>query len=149
MFWSVHVSFSDGGPLIETLEFFEISHGSDQPFNFLPYLSLSTQYYILIPLIGCQKFYRTKHYSQKPNWTEVGRGCAGGCVYMYFCYCFGRRLWERRVEVTTRGALRENYSLHFVVINIKRKIDQLVWFNRPVLKDLRDNNLMSLPWFIP
>ena len=28
-------SASDEVPLLETLEFFEISHGSDQPFNFL------------------------------------------------------------------------------------------------------------------
>ena len=33
-------------PLKETLDFFEISHGSYQPFNFLPYLSLSSQYSI-------------------------------------------------------------------------------------------------------
>ena len=32
------VSFSDEGPLLETLEFFEISHGSYQLLNFLPYL---------------------------------------------------------------------------------------------------------------
>ena len=32
---SEHVSFSDEGPLLETLEFFEINHGSYQPFNFL------------------------------------------------------------------------------------------------------------------
>ena len=30
------VSFSAEGPLLETLDFFEISHGSDQPFSFLP-----------------------------------------------------------------------------------------------------------------
>ena len=38
---SEHVSFSDEGPLLETLEFFEISHGSYQSFNFLPYLFIS------------------------------------------------------------------------------------------------------------
>ena len=36
---------------LQTLEFFEISHGSYQPLNFSPYLSLSTQYSILISLI--------------------------------------------------------------------------------------------------
>ena len=46
-FWE-HVSSSEEGPLHKTLEFFEISHGSYKPFNFLPYLSLSTQYSILI-----------------------------------------------------------------------------------------------------
>ena len=45
---SEHVSFSDEELLLETLIFFEISYGSYQPFNFLPYLSLSTQYSILI-----------------------------------------------------------------------------------------------------
>ena len=49
--YSEYVSFSDEGPLLKTLEFYEISHGSYQPFNFLPYLSLSTQYAILISLI--------------------------------------------------------------------------------------------------
>ena len=34
--------FDGEGPLLETLEFFEISYGSYQPFNFLPYLALST-----------------------------------------------------------------------------------------------------------
>ena len=33
--------------LLETLEFFEISYGSCQPLNFLPYLSLTTQYFII------------------------------------------------------------------------------------------------------
>ena len=47
---SEHVSHSDEGPLFETLGFFEISHGSYQLFNFLPYLSLCTQYSILISL---------------------------------------------------------------------------------------------------
>ena len=37
--------------LLETLEFFLISHGTYQSFNFLPYLSLST-HYSLISLIG-------------------------------------------------------------------------------------------------
>ena len=46
--FSEHVSFSYEGPLLETLEFFEISHGSCQPLNFLPYLTLSTQYSISI-----------------------------------------------------------------------------------------------------
>ena len=32
----------------ETLEFFEISVGSSQPLNVLPYLTLSTQYPIFI-----------------------------------------------------------------------------------------------------
>ena len=32
---SEHVSFSDEGPLLETLEFFEISHASYQPFNYI------------------------------------------------------------------------------------------------------------------
>ena len=50
---SEHVSFSDEGPLLETLEFFEISHGSYQPLNFLPYLTLSTQYSIFITCIYC------------------------------------------------------------------------------------------------
>ena len=31
---SEHVSFSDGRPLLETLEFFEISHSSYQSLNF-------------------------------------------------------------------------------------------------------------------
>ena len=31
-----HVSLSDEGPLLETLEFFEISHGSYEPLNLLP-----------------------------------------------------------------------------------------------------------------
>ena len=48
---SEHVSFSDEGPLLETLEFFEISHGSHQPLNFLPYLSLSTWYSILTSMV--------------------------------------------------------------------------------------------------
>ena len=48
-------SFSDEGPLLKTLEFFEISHGSCQTFNFLPYLTLSTQYSIFIILTpSCQ-----------------------------------------------------------------------------------------------
>ena len=34
--------------LLEKLEFFEISHGSYQPLNSLPYLMLSTQYSILM-----------------------------------------------------------------------------------------------------
>ena len=41
---SAHISFSDEGPLLETSEFFEICHGNYQPLNFLPYLTLSTQY---------------------------------------------------------------------------------------------------------
>ena len=45
-----NVSFSDEGPLLETLEFFEINHGSYQPLNFLPYLTLSLQYCILISI---------------------------------------------------------------------------------------------------
>ena len=45
-------SSSDVGPLVETLEFFESSHGSYQHLNFLPYSSLSAQYSILISLIG-------------------------------------------------------------------------------------------------
>ena len=32
--------FPDEGPLLETLEFFEISHGSYQSFIFLPYYCL-------------------------------------------------------------------------------------------------------------
>ena len=32
-----HVSFSDQDPLLETLEFFEISQGSDQPLDLLLY----------------------------------------------------------------------------------------------------------------
>ena len=43
-----NVSFFHKGPLLETLEFLEISHGSYQHFNFLPYLSLPTQYFILM-----------------------------------------------------------------------------------------------------
>ena len=43
---SEHVSFSDERPLLETLEFFEISHDSNQPLNFLTSLTLSTQYSI-------------------------------------------------------------------------------------------------------
>ena len=35
---SEHVSFSDEGPLLETLEVFEISHASYQPFNCIPIL---------------------------------------------------------------------------------------------------------------
>ena len=34
---SENVSFSDEGPLLETWEFFEISHGSYQLSTFLPY----------------------------------------------------------------------------------------------------------------
>ena len=49
---SEHVSFSDEGPLLETLEFFETSLGSYQPLSFFPYLSLSAQYSIVISLIG-------------------------------------------------------------------------------------------------
>ena len=30
-----HVSFSDGGPLLEMLEFFETSHSSYQPLKFV------------------------------------------------------------------------------------------------------------------
>ena len=37
---SEHVSFSDEGVLLETLEFLEISYGSCQPLNFLPYAAL-------------------------------------------------------------------------------------------------------------
>ena len=33
---SDHVSFSDKGPLFETLELFEITHSNYQPLNFLP-----------------------------------------------------------------------------------------------------------------
>ena len=33
---SEHVSFSDEGPLLETFEFFAVSHYSYQPLNFLP-----------------------------------------------------------------------------------------------------------------
>ena len=39
---------ADEGPLLKTLQLFEISHGSYQPFNFLPYLTLPTQYSIFI-----------------------------------------------------------------------------------------------------
>ena len=49
---SEHVSFSDEGPLLETLEFFEISHCSYQPLNFLSHLTLSTQYSTFISLIS-------------------------------------------------------------------------------------------------
>ena len=45
-----HGSFPVEGPLLERLEFFEISYCSYQPLNFLPYLSLPTQYSILISL---------------------------------------------------------------------------------------------------
>ena len=48
------LSFSDEGSLLETLEFFEISHGSYQPFNFLPLLSFITVYtalYFYCPLL--------------------------------------------------------------------------------------------------
>ena len=45
-----NVSFSDEGPLLETLEFFVIGHSSYQPLNLLPYLTLSTQYPIFIPI---------------------------------------------------------------------------------------------------
>ena len=31
------VSFSDEGPLLVTLQFFEVSHSIYQPYNFLPY----------------------------------------------------------------------------------------------------------------
>ena len=37
---SENVSFSDEGPLLETFEFVEISHGSYQPLNILPYISM-------------------------------------------------------------------------------------------------------------
>ena len=40
-----HVFFSNEGPLLETLEFFEICHGSYQSSNFLPYLSLYAVFY--------------------------------------------------------------------------------------------------------
>ena len=36
------VSFSDEGSLLETLEFFEINHGSYKPLNFLPHLMIIT-----------------------------------------------------------------------------------------------------------
>ena len=42
---SEHVSFSDKGPLLETLEFFEICHGSYKPFNFLAYSSVYAVFY--------------------------------------------------------------------------------------------------------
>ena len=35
-----HVSFSDEEPFLEKVEFFEISQGSYQPLNIVPYLSL-------------------------------------------------------------------------------------------------------------
>ena len=37
--------------VLETLEFFEISHGSYQPLKFLPYLTLSTPYPMFISLL--------------------------------------------------------------------------------------------------
>ena len=40
---SEHISFFAEGPLLETWEFFEISHGGFQLMDFLPYLTLSTQ----------------------------------------------------------------------------------------------------------
>ena len=49
---SEHVTFSDKGPLLKMFKFFEINYGSYQPFNFLPYLSLSMQYSILISLMS-------------------------------------------------------------------------------------------------
>ena len=39
--------------MLETLEFFEICHDSYESLNFLPYLTLSMQYIILILLTGC------------------------------------------------------------------------------------------------
>ena len=48
---SEHVSLPNEEHLLETLEFFDIIHGSYQPLNFLPYLPLSTQYSILISLV--------------------------------------------------------------------------------------------------
>ena len=58
-------SFSDEGPLLVTLEFFEISHSSYQPLNFfLSYLTLSTQYSIfksLYELALYLGFYFTQH----------------------------------------------------------------------------------------
>ena len=43
---------SDEWPLLETLDFFEISHDSYQPLKFLPLLTLSTQYFIFLSLTG-------------------------------------------------------------------------------------------------
>ena len=43
---SEYVSFSDERPLLEMLESFEISHGSNQPLNSLTSLTLSTHYSI-------------------------------------------------------------------------------------------------------
>ena len=49
---SERVPFSDEGPLLERLEFFEISLGSYQPSNFLPYLNLSMQFStFILPLV--------------------------------------------------------------------------------------------------
>ena len=36
-----HVSFSDEGPLLETLEFFEISQGSNQALNFFTLFNIA------------------------------------------------------------------------------------------------------------
>ena len=44
------LSFSDQEPFLQTLKFLEINHGSYQPLNFLPHLTLSTQYSIFILL---------------------------------------------------------------------------------------------------
>ena len=62
---SENVSFSDDGPLLETLEFFEISHGSYQPLNFLLYLKLPTS---ILFLYQIQLFeFDMKNFSLKFN----------------------------------------------------------------------------------
>ena len=38
---SEHVSFSDEGPWLKMVEFFEISHGTYQPLNFLPSVDIA------------------------------------------------------------------------------------------------------------
>ena len=52
-----NVSVSDEGPLLEKLDFFEISHCSYQPSNFLHDLTLSTKYSILIA-VDSGKYYK-------------------------------------------------------------------------------------------
>ena len=51
-----HVSFSDEKPFLETLDFFEISHSSNQTLNFFTrFRTPSTQYSIFISLTGFLK----------------------------------------------------------------------------------------------
>ena len=44
------VSSSDEVSLLETLDFFDIIHGSYQPLNFLPFVTLSMRYSIFVSM---------------------------------------------------------------------------------------------------